>query len=300
MTQISDVVPSAQGLGIAGHDFRGSPDALAAEFAQLGVDKLDYWPSNRGALPLDDYRELLDRHGLTAYTVNQDTSRGRFGAPALERFAADATRTAIEEAVALEAPYVQLYLAPPPPERVAERVDDLARSLTPLAREAEAVGVTLVVENNFDHRAEDAARVNVARSPQALGELVEAVGRERLALAFDPVNFVLCDVDPLAAYETLRPYVVNVHLKDCVVLDSVADDGEDRRVLRDGDRRHARSTAVGDGALPWREILAGLATEGFDGWLTLDPYCDPEDVHEWSRRSLANIAALAADKEPTR
>jgi sugar phosphate isomerase/epimerase len=286
-------------LGLAGHDFVEGPEELLATFKdRLGIDKLDFWLGNRGSLEPAAYRELLDARGIEVFTVNADSSNGRFGSSSNEEAAATSVRNAIAEAGVYGCDLVQFYLAPPSAEDAHDPVGSLARSLAPVAAEALEAGVRLVVENNFDHRDEDGSRVNVARTPGAIRELIETVGPDRLAVTVDPTNFVMTNVDPVAALRELRPYLVNFHFKDCVPLDSVDDAvaaGEDRLVLRDGRSGFARSVPVGQGALPWTELLAELdAGEGFDGWLTLDPYCDPEDVVAWTEGSVAGIDGLFA------
>lgn len=281
---------ASRGLGIAGHDFRGAPEELAQTFAGLGLCYLDYWPYNRGETPIDEYRDLLRRADLEVYTVNISTSRGRFGDLGLEGPTAVAARRALAEAVAFGAPYVQIYLGPLHDVAVGQHVERLAQSLAPYVEQAANEGVTVVIENNFDHRGEDPAEANLSRSPETLRDIVQAVGADNLRITFDHVNFVMSGVSPQLAWDMLAPYVVNVHLKDCVVLDH-SDHGTDRRVLRDGTRRFARSMPVGSGDLPWRETLRHLNEQGYDGWFTLDPYCDPDDVLAWSAASMEFLRA---------
>ncbi|MDO8209624.1 sugar phosphate isomerase/epimerase [Conexibacter sp. CPCC 206217] len=279
-------------LGIAGHDLGGTPrEALAALGGELGLHALELWPSNLGDLSLDAYAELLAEHDVTVYAVNADTGRGRFGPPAEREAALAAAREGVQRAVALGARYVQLYLGPPAAGTLAQRVAAVAEALAPAAAQAHEHGIALLVENDFDHRWEDPQRRNLARSPQALCALVEAVGADRLRLTVDHCNFVLGGVDPAAAFATMREHVVNVHLKDCVPVDRalVADvPSHDRSVLRDGDGDGlaARAAVVGAGTTGWERLIAGLAADGFDGWLTLDPHCEPRDTIGWSRASL--------------
>jgi sugar phosphate isomerase/epimerase len=281
-------------LGLAGHDFFDPPAQLLACFtAELGMRNLDYWPWNRGQLGVDAYRDLLAQHGVEVYCVNLDTSRGRFGTLRLENDATEAARDAVDEAVTFGARYVQVYIERADGDSHAERIENVIRPLARVASEAEGRGVMLAVENNFDHRNIDPELVDFSRSPEALGEIVERVGPDRLAITFDPVNFVMAGVDPIAAYEQLRPFVVNVHLKDCVQIDE-RDDADDRKVLRDGDRRFARSVPVGQGDLAWPEFVATLVRGGFDGWWTVDPYCDPADVLDWTRQSLEYMRGTEA------
>jgi sugar phosphate isomerase/epimerase len=281
-------------LGLAGHDFFDPPRQLLTCFtAELGIRNLDYWPWNRGELGIDAYRDLLGELGIEVYCVNLDTSRGRFGTERLEHAATEAALDAVDEAVAFGARYVQVYIERADGDSHAERIDNVTRPLARVARDAEAKGIVLAVENNFDHRNIDPQLVDFSRSPGALREIVELVGPDRLAITFDPVNFVMAGVDPINAYEQLGPFVVNVHLKDCVQIDE-RDDADDRKVLRDGDRRFARSVPVGQGDLAWPEFVAALTRAGFDGWFTVDPYCDPADVLDWTRQSLEYVRGTAA------
>jgi sugar phosphate isomerase/epimerase len=276
-------------LGLAGHDFFEPPAQLLACFVdQLRMHKLDYWPWNRGELEIDAYRDLLSRYEVDVYTVNVDTSCGRFGSAELAAAASQATRAALDDAVAFGAQYVQLYLDRADGDSHEEQLESLARPLAPLADEAHARGVMLAIENNFDPRDVDREQLNFSRSPSKLQELVERLGPERVAVTFDAVNFMMTGVDPVAAYRELATYVVNVHLKDCVPIEQPGG-LSGRQVLCDGARRFARSVPVGEGATAWPALIAALDEADFQGWLTVDPYCDPEDVLAWTRQSLEHV-----------
>jgi len=297
---MSGLIADGARVGLAGHDFFEPPSVLLARFVdELDVRKLDYWPWNRGDLDIDAYRELLAAHGVDVYTVNMDTSGGRFGTRELEAAASRATRVALDEAVAFGARYVQIYLDRADGDTHEQRLESVIRQLAPLAEDADRRGVLLAVENNSDPRDVDPEQLNFSRSPSMLRELVERVGPDRLAVTFDPVNFVMTGVDPVAAYRELAPYVVNVHLKDSVPIDG-PDGLTGRQVLCDGTRRFARSAPVGQGTVAWPELISVLDEAGFQGWLTVDPYCDLEDAFEWTRRSLEYVrgpTSLSTDTE---
>jgi sugar phosphate isomerase/epimerase len=281
-------------LGLAGHDFFDPPEALLECFArEFGITKLDYWPWNRGDLSLEAYRELLAKYEIDVYCVNLDTSTGRFGKLETEQAVSEAARLALAEARAFSAPFVQVYADRADGDTRADRVRTLVRQLTPVANECHEHGVMLVLENNFDARNVDPALENFSRSPSDLKEIVEGVGPDRLGITFDPVNFVMAGHDPIEAYDETAPYVGNIHLKDCVALET-RDAGDDRKVLRDGETRFARSVPVGAGDIDWPAFVAHVNRAGFSGWWTVDPFCDPEDVVDWTRQSLEFVRGDSA------
>jgi sugar phosphate isomerase/epimerase len=289
-------------FGLAGHDFAGEPRQILEALRGLGVTHLDFWAGNRGGLGDAGYRALLDELGMTVYTVNAATDRGRFGPPEQVAEATAAMERAIEAAVAFGAPYVQFYMGPPGPGTLEERVATVAAALGPVADRAQEAGVKLVAENDFDHRGEDPERRNLAREPGPLCLLVEAVGADRLGLTIDQCNYVMSGVDPLAAFLEMEPYLVNVHVKDCAPVDDPAELGEpepgDRSILRDGAAGiAARASVVGEGVVDWGAIFAQLEERGFDGWVTLDPHCSPADVEAWSAASLAAVNAFTDIKK---
>ena len=90
--------------------------------------------------------------------------------------------------------------------------------------------------------------------PERVLDLIESVGSESLAVAWDSANFVQVGVRPFTdAYPMLRP-----HLKYLQVKDAVAATGE------------VTPTGAGDGQL--RETLAALRDDGYQGFASLEPH----------------------------
>jgi sugar phosphate isomerase/epimerase len=111
---------------------------------------------------------------------------------------------------------------------------------------AEEYGVTLIHENEKEIYGDTDTRCN---------EILEAFAPYGLRAAFDPANFVQCDVEPLPAYNKLKPFISYMHIKDAKFSDhSVVPSGE------------------GDGKV--REILYDLAHNGDDSeiFLSLEPH----------------------------
>lgn len=107
--------------------------------------------------------------------------------------------------------------------------------------------VTLVLENEKDL---------FGALPERCVYLFAAVRSKRLVAAFDPANFVNMDVKNV--YQTcwlpLQPYVGYFHVKDFLY----------------GETEQAVPAGEGDGDIP--TILKDAATDGYDGFLALEPH----------------------------
>lgn len=113
-----------------------------------------------------------------------------------------------------------------------EVVDDLARY-------ANHVGVVLAFTPAHD-------------APDDLHRLVSSVESGPVGIDFDPAQFAMSGRDPVAALRTLHAFTYHVQLRDG---------------LADLEGASAE-TAVGDGAVPWIEVLAMLSEMDYSGWLT--------------------------------
>jgi sugar phosphate isomerase/epimerase len=163
-------------------------------------------------------------------------------APHLERF-----RRALHVARVLEAPYVRVFsFFMPDGEDPAVYRDEVLGRMGILAKEAEEAGVVLVHENE---------KYIYGDIPSRCLDILTQVGSPALRAAWDAANFVQCGVDHpyQAGYDSLRPYVEYVHVKD-----ALAGSG---KVVPAGE---------GDGEL--RETISALRASGFEGFFSLEPH----------------------------
>lgn len=263
-------------LRIAGHTL-GTPgmDVLEALelFAAAGLDaaELIWQQGYEAGLPERDggrvvgaverrARELgLGVCALTPYmsAINSldDAERERD----VERF-----RRCLADAARLGAPIVRVYAGayqPGEPDRSAKHAR-LVESLRLLARDAQAAGVTLAVENHFN---------TMAVSARETVELVEAVAEPAVGILYDQANLAFTHgEDAEAAIALQAPWIRHVHVKDLVFVD------RDRPLVAtavhkvDAEERAVRSRVVGDGELDWPGIVAALLNSGYDGALSLE------------------------------
>ena len=135
---------------------------------------------------------------------------------------------------------------------------------------AEALGVTLTLENEFDCFGHDPAGSDPTRRPEATARLFERVGSSRFRLTFDPCNAYFAGIEAFPSfYEAVRPFIGYVHVKDGGRLTGAADPAWTE--FSDHGRRYA-TCPLGEGALNWPGLLRALARDGYSGFLTLEPH----------------------------
>ena len=162
--------------------------------------------------------------------------------PHLERF-----RRALNAARFMNAPYVRVFSFFIPEGQAPDLYrDEVLERMGAMASEAEGAGVTLLHENEKEIYGD---------IPSRCLDILESVDSPALRAAWDAANFVQCGIQhPYTdGYESLRPYVEYVHVKDALA--------ESGRVVPAGD---------GDGEIP--ETLAALRASGFDGFFSLEPH----------------------------
>ncbi|CAB4599505.1 MAG: TIM barrel protein [Actinobacteria bacterium] len=112
------------------------------------------------------------------------------------------------------------------------------RDLRAVAGEADARGVTIVLENHEDFQGD------------ALARILGAVDHPRVRALYDYGNSQMVGEDPMAALTAMQPWITTVHAKDHVV-------------IRDDEGWWVQGVPMGDGRLPIMEQTRRL----YDGGL---------------------------------
>ncbi len=156
---------------------------------------------------------------------------------------------AIELAHIFQTPYIRIFSFYPPASRStgiapSEWRDEVLRRLRALTVRAREEEITLLHENEKDIYGDTIARcVDILRS----------VNDEHFRAILDPANFIQCGLFPYPdAYETLRPWLRYMHVKDALPNGAVV--------------------AAGEGATNWPALLRHLHTDGYDGFFSLEPH----------------------------
>jgi len=222
-------------------------DTLAEEFIRY-MELRSVWNTN--VLDLTDeelgrVRAAVAERGIGISSIGSPIGKvsitDPFG-PHLERF-----RRALHVAGVMESPYVRVFSFFIPEGHEPDRYrDEVLERMGALASEAEDSGITLLHENEKEIYGD---------VPNRCVDLLAGVDSPALRAAWDAANFVQCGIrHPYTeGYESLRPYVEYVHVKDALA--------DSRRVVPAGE---------GDGEIP--ETLSALRGSGFDGFFSLEPH----------------------------
>ncbi len=142
------------------------------------------------------------------------------------------------------------FFIPPGKDPIRYR-DEVLLRMEELTKRAEAVGVTLLHENE---------KQIYGDTPERCVDIHTACPSLALRAAFDPANFVQCHVEPFTrAWPLLAPYVEYVHIKDARFADGFV-------------------TPAGEGDGDVAALLATLRDRGYTGFLSLEPHLASEDA----------------------
>lgn len=176
----------------------------------------------------------------------------------------DRMRRCIDTAAELNAPKIRVYAGnyqPGQPQR-EEKWARLVEAMQLLGEQAQAAGVTLCAENHFNTMTVSAAQT-VA--------LMEAVDSPAVRILYDQANLAFTYNE---AYDVAIPlqqdWISHVHVKDLIFVGDRHEFKADEVARVKAEDRAVRSRVVGEGVLPWPEILKALVETGYDGYLSLE------------------------------
>lgn len=236
---------------------------LAAARMKVGGVQVDLSrqlnPLELTASGIRDIRHLLTELNLTFASGTLPLKRPLYEEERLdERLAA--IRRAMEFAYQLGVPLL-CFRAGRLPEVESPEYGLLVEVLNDLARHANHVGTQLALTPTND-------------SATAMLELVARVNTGPLGMDFDPAASVMRSESPIEGLQTCHAIIRHVQLRDG---------------LREIDGR-GQEVPVGQGRVPWLEVLATLGEIGYHGWLTatrgtsIDPLGDLQQAIAGVRR----------------
>ena len=189
-------------------------------------------------LSLDEAKDLknkMDKAGIKASSI---------GSPIGKTEISDADRDfelfkhIVEIAKILDCRFIRIFSY----NNACNAKDAVVTALKRMAEFAEKENIILLHENEKDSFGDTAERCL---------ELLEAVNSENFKAVFNPANFVQQGEDTIKAFEMLKKYVAYMHIKDS---------REDKTFVPAG---------AGKGNIKY--ILRSLKSDGYDGFLSLEP-----------------------------
>ena len=151
--------------------------------------------------------------------------------------------------------------------------------------------MTLAVENH---------QTTMTVSARRTMEVVRAVGLTTVGVLYDQANLSHMHQEEFAeAVELQRGHIVHVHVKDFVKKAGRERSSSDTVAFMPAEGRAIITRVVGEGIVPWKQILPALRATGYDGWLSLEleKRWYPDELpseEEAFRRSAAFLRDLLA------
>ena len=242
---LEEQIAVIEGQGVAGLELRS---AWGVNVVELGTERLELAAT------------LLQKAGIVVSAVGSPIGKVDIESdfdPELSRF-----RAALEAAKRLQTEKIRVFSFFIPDGRHSQFRDEVLRRMSAFAREAAALDVTLVHENESYIYGDDAEHCL---------DLVESVGSPALQVAFDPANFVQVGVKPFDdAWPLLARHVVHFHVKDAVAVDRDGVAPYPARAPELNLMASVRPAGEGEGQLP--ELLRALEQKGYRGYLVLEPH----------------------------
>ncbi len=264
-------------LTISGTELKANESLeLLIEWARESeISFVELWhPQNTSGLGLKCSKKLLKESGLKVACVGTGTELYRNGGSTDDQAN---LFEAIKVAKRLGASFVNTYFGHYELRDDRLAIETYLKFLSPCLDLAAESGVTIVLENEFNAFGRDYAASDITRRPYSLKKLFERVNRQEFRLNFDPSNFYCAGVEPFPyAYYLLRRFIAYCHIKD-VCLQPSCENSVTRstnwRKFSDFDQLYV-TCAMGDGAIPWNNILRALDNDGYNGFLTLEPHSE--------------------------
>lgn len=264
-------------IQIAGHTM-GTPEYTVTEalklFHDIGLDGAEIVVQDgyRCAIPqqaeqkeLEEIRDAARALGLKIITLTPYYSKFNDLDPQIREQEIQGVCRVIEYAKFLGAKYIRIYAgnysqtdADPEGKKRAHLVESMRR-LGDVAREA---GVRLVLENHFNTMTVSAAdSISISRE----------IGHPAVGILYDQANLTFTENEPWNQALPLQyEKVYYTHVKDLVFRAGNTGFTSSDVSHPKEEERNVVTKIVGEGVIPWPDILQEMKNRGYDGWLSLE------------------------------
>jgi sugar phosphate isomerase/epimerase len=243
--------------------------------APLGVDGLEYYS---GFLELADparwpeARRQVEARGMVIPMLccSPDFSQPD---PALRQAEIAREKAWIRMAATLGAGYCRVLSGQRRPELSrAQGLDLVVGCIEACLPEAEACGVTLILENHY--KDDFWSYPEFAQKMDVFCELVDRIRHPRFGVNYDPSNAFLAGDDPLELLRRVKHRVVTMHASDRYLAEGTLEDLRREEGGAEGYARRLRHGTIGRGLNDYDTIFRELKGAGFDGWVSIEDGVD--------------------------
>ena len=200
----------------------------------------------------------------------------------------------LEVTAALGGQYCRVLSGQRRPEvSIAQGVDWVVECIEALMPRAEALGITLTIENHYKDNYW--TYPEFAQAGDVYCAILDRIPSPRLGVNYDPSNAFLAGEDPLALLERVKHRVVTMHASDRGLKPGAT--LADLRAQEDavGYASVLQHGEIGTGLNDYDAIFRTLRDVGFDGWISIE-----DGVHglEELQRSAAFLRRKMAEYWP--
>ncbi|TAH72740.1 MAG: sugar phosphate isomerase/epimerase [Anaerolineaceae bacterium] len=263
-------------MKIAGHTM-GTPEYTLSEaailFSKLGLDAIeiifqeDYkcalnWKTTDEELLA--YKQQFDKLSLEVSCIVSYASDYNLEDDKKRMTAIEECLRCIDIAYILGAKYIRIYGGTflDGDMRFDEKREILVRTMRLLADKAAPFEINLVLENHFN---------TMTTGPQITYDIVKEINRENVGILYDQANIgFLSGEDYKKCIEIQKDKIYYVHVKDFIFKSNSREFvGGSVTHVKEEDRAVV-TKIVGEGIVPWKEILQRLKEIGYSGYLSLE------------------------------
>lgn len=263
-------------MKIAGHTM-GTPEYSLTEaiklFHDIGIDGAEivvqdgYKSGLSRALTkeeLDEVKETAAKYGIEIAALTPYNSYFNDLDDAKRHQEIEDIEKVIDACQYLGAHYIRIYggnLQAGDTDHLPERRQRLIEAMRILGDKAKEKDVTLVIENHFN---------TMCVSARESADMIEAINHPNVRILYDQANLSFTGKeDWKEAVAIQQQYVSYMHVKDLVFKEGV-EFSSDEVSHPDESKRNVYTRIVGEGVVPWPEILKSVKEHGYDGWLSME------------------------------
>ena len=255
--------------------------------APLGLDGLEYYS---GFLELAEPRRWpearrdVEARGLVIPMLccSPDFSHPD---PAFRQREIDKEKIWIRMAAALGAGYCRVLSGQRRPELTRQQgIDLVVQSIEACLPDAEACGVTLIIENHY--KDDFWTYPEFAQKMDVFCELIERIEHPRFGVNYDPSNAILAGDDPIELLRRVKHRVRTMHASDRSLIEGTLEDLRREEGGVEGYAKRLRHGTIGRGLNDYDAIFRELRSVGFDSWISIEDGVDGMDQLEESVRFL--------------
>lgn len=280
-------------LAISGTELDAS-DSITKLIEEAKANKVRFvelwYPKNFEVEGIECSLSLLSEAGIRISCISTGSELYRSGGSLNDQ---KLLMQAIQLASKAQAPFANTYFGYSLIQDDKKAISEYQKYLKPCLLLAEKLGVTIVLENEFDLFGVDLSQSDITRRPFSLLQMMEQVDSPNFKLTFDACNYYYTGLEPFPlAYEILNPYIAYIQVKDgkCYSPEVHAQNSL-WKTYKDFDREYIMQP-LGQGAINWFGLIYRLKANGYTGFLSFEPHSKRKFIEKSWTQSINYVREI--------